>query len=173
MQTIIEPDLKYCPRCMDEYRADIVQCAACKVELISGEQLLRMEEERKGGRGPVELSPDEELVPVRRGPLRDMKHLRSLLAAEGLAALVVADGQSCGKGCCGTEVLLSVRPVDVPDVMKILQREFVRTTGLADHDTSFATAVFNTGVEEAVCPACGHVFATNTTTCPDCGLCFG
>ena len=36
----IESDLKYCPRCGDEYRAEIATCAACRCDLLSGRQVL-------------------------------------------------------------------------------------------------------------------------------------
>ncbi|MCW5200967.1 hypothetical protein VU07_04100, partial [Desulfobulbus sp. F4] len=49
MQRTIEPELKYCPKCGDEYRAEIIACAACAVSLISGREVieLRRQEERK------------------------------------------------------------------------------------------------------------------------------
>jgi len=40
-------------------------------------------------------------------------------------------------------------------------------------DVNEAGTELNQDAGEAVCPACGFAFATTTTTCPDCGLCFG
>ena len=39
-----DPELKYCPVCDDEYRADIKMCAVCAVELISGLEKIAAEE---------------------------------------------------------------------------------------------------------------------------------
>ena len=41
---MIEPDLKYCPKCDDEYRAEIEKCATCGIELITGLQKIEREE---------------------------------------------------------------------------------------------------------------------------------
>ncbi len=175
MELFIDPDLKYCPRCNDEYRPDIRICAECGVELLSGRQMQAMLEERRQGRAgrSMQIGPDEELVDVRRGPVLQVKELQVLLGERGIPSLVVGEGgKGCGKGCCGTDLLLRVRPEDAPEVARILEEEYVRGTALVEHDTSFAHAVFNTAAEQATCPACGCTFPTTTTTCPECGLCF-
>jgi hypothetical protein len=80
-EIMIEPDLKYCPECNDEYRAEIEKCAACGIDLITGLQKIKMEEERTKileGRS-IELNPEDDLVPIQRGPLADMRHLSDLL----------------------------------------------------------------------------------------------
>ena len=64
---MIDPDLKYCPECDDEYRAEIEKCAACSIDLITGLQKIEREKARlkklEGRR--TELSPDDELVAIR------------------------------------------------------------------------------------------------------------
>jgi len=85
MDFIIDPELKYCPQCRDEYRAEIVLCAACGVELLSGRQFLEIEERKKSrsaGRA-MEISPDDELVDIRSGPVLDIKQLQFFLKARG------------------------------------------------------------------------------------------
>ena len=66
-----------------------------------------------------------------------------------------------------------VREQELPQVRTVLAEEYWQSTGLDDHDTRFADAVFDDQIDEAQCPACGHRFSTRETTCPDCGLCFG
>jgi len=174
MDLYIEDELKYCPRCREEYRAEIETCADCGITLLTGVAMKALLAEKQAARnkGDMEIKPDEELVDIRRGQLLQMKELQSLLADNGLPALVVKDESGCGRGCCGTEMLLRVRMADIREVMAVLEEEHARTTGLHEHDTSHADAVFNTHAEQATCPACGCTFPTSQATCPDCGLCF-
>ena len=174
MNRIIEPDLKYCPSCNDEYRAEILTCVDCNIELITGTQMKELEElkeKKKAGRTML-ISPDDELVSIRKGPVIQMKELQIMLERNGIPSLAVNDDKSCGQGCCGSDMIVQVRMSDVQEVMSILEQDHVRSTGLEEHDTSHAGAVFNTAAENAICPACGHNFPTTQGTCPDCGLCF-
>jgi len=175
MKRIIEPDLKYCPICDEEYRADIVTCADCNVELLTGTRMLELErqkQERKAAR-TMQLSPDDEMVTIRKGPVLQMKELQILLQGESIPSLTIKeDSGGCGKGCCGTDLMLQVRMTDVQEVLAILEQEHIRSTALEEHDTTYAGAVFNTAAEKATCPACGCSFPTTESICPDCGLCF-
>lgn len=172
---MIDPDLKYCPKCDDEYRADIENCAVCEIALITGRDKIAMQEaqqqqlaQRKG-----ELSPDEDIVTIHSAPMQDMRHIEELLAAENIGTLVVGDEKSCGKGCCPSNYYLQVRREEAQDAFQIIQAEQQRVTALHHHDTTHVDNVFNADASEATCPACGHTFSTTSTTCPDCGLCFG
>ena len=174
MKYRIDPELQYCPQCQDEYRAGIIECASCEIELISGSRMLEaqgIKEKRMAGRS-LELSPDDELVDIIKGPVLNIKQMKSRLAAEGFPSIVAGDSNSCGKGCCGSEVRLQVRMEDVQDIMAYMAREHVQTTGLADHDTSYVDAVFDPSAMNSTCPACGTGFSPNNKICPDCGLCF-
>jgi len=175
MNRIIDPELKYCPICNDEYRAEIVTCVACNIELLTGTQMQELEQQKQQKKAArnMQLSPDDEMVNIRKGPVLQMKELQILLEREGIPSLTIKeDSGGCGKGCCGTELLLRVRMSDVQEVFAILEQEHVRSTALEEHDTTYAGAVFNTAAEKATCPACGCSFPTTESTCPDCGLCF-
>ena len=174
MNCIIDPELKYCPKCNDEYRAEITTCADCEVELLTGVQMQELEQQKQQNKAArnMELSPDDEMVNIRKGPVMQMKELQFLLEREGIPSLAVKEGGSCGQGCCGTDLLVQVRMSDVQEVIAILDQEHERSTGLAGHDTTHSGAVFNTAAENATCPACGCSFSTTQATCPDCGLCF-
>ncbi len=174
MKLIIDPELKYCPRCHDEYRAEITTCVECNLELLTGgqmEELIQQQEAKKSARS-MELHPDDEMVNIRKGPVLQMKELQIVLEREGIPSLTIKDDSGCGQGCCGPELLLQVRMADIQDVFAVLEEEHERSTGLNDHDTSHAAAVFNTAAEKATCPACGCSFSTTLSCCPDCGLCF-
>jgi hypothetical protein len=174
MGNFIDPDLKYCPRCRDEYRADIMQCADCGIELISGARLLEIneEKERASATRGREITAEDQLVEMRKGSVIEMKQVQAMLAREGVPSLLAGCEKGCGKGCRGTEVILQVRLSDAREVAALFVREHEQTTGLKELDTTFQHAVFNTAAEQVTCPACGFTFSTNATTCPDCGLCF-
>ena len=172
---MIEPDLKYCPQCNDEYRAEIEKCAACGIDLITGRQKLEwVEAQRKKLASRVsDISPDDDLVALRRGPLTDMRHLANLLNDEKIGTLLAGDEKSCGKGCCPSVYTLLVKREDGMESLHIIEEEHRRTTGLGDLHHPVSDAIFNPDAGEACCPACGHSFPTTETACPDCGLSFG
>lgn len=172
---MIEHDLKYCPRCRDEYRAEAEFCAACAVPLVLGADLAAMGK-NKGGAGQKRkgaLTPDDQLVVIYQGELGDLKYLKELLEDEQIGAMIMKDGAGCGGGCCGPKFLLQVRREDEEDAARLLAEEHRRATVLAEHEAAHAEEVFDPQAEKAVCPACGFAFATTSTTCPDCGLCLG
>lgn len=172
---MIHPDLQYCPQCGDEYRAEIRHCAVCAVALMSGQQRLQQEEERRAvlENRFVDIKEGEELVMVYRGPLADIKALQEVLAAQRIVSLVTGDENSCAKkGCAPPTLNLQVRRPDAAEAMQILDEAYRKSTGLDAPAHGHADAVFDQSQQEATCPACGHCFSTNHSACPDCGLCF-
>lgn len=176
MPLSIEPDCNYCPQCRDEYRAEIRTCASCGLALLTGlEMRARMAAPgEEASPRSLEILVDEPMTTIRKGQVLTIKQLQAYLLAQGIPSLATKESpENCTKGCRGVELLLQVRTSDLREVAAALDREHRQTTGLADHDTSLVGAVFDVAVEEAVCPACGFRFATSSTSCPDCGLCFG
>ena len=178
---MIEPDLKYCPQCNDEYRAEIEQCAACSVALITGREKREMEETRRRqleSRAGT-LDPDDDLVAIRRGPLAEMRSIEELLKQHRIASLLVGDKSTCGKDRFGNVLAtptvydIQVRHEDAVEAMHILEAEHRKATCLDQHDQPGVDAVYNPAVGLASCPACGHTFSTTETACPDCGLQLG
>jgi hypothetical protein len=172
---MVDPELKYCLQCNDEYMPQIEKCGVCGMKLISGREMLEREEVRtrnlakRAGR----ITPDDDLVGIRQGALSDMKNTENLLNSERIATLLVGDESSCGKGCgCASSFVLQVRREDAQDALAILADEFRRSTGLDQHDISNADNVFDPLATEVVCPACGHSFSPTAGACTDCGLQF-
>lgn len=170
----IDPEMNYCPSCGDEYRPDIGNCAVCRITLISGiDKLAGMQAAQLAfGQRSMDISHKDELVTVRKGPLKDMKVLRKLLAAERIPALLAGDEDGCGKGCCGPELSLQIKKSDMTVAAEVLSKEFIRSTALDTYDLSNAQAVFNPLEAETLCPACGSRFSPTVGACPECGLCF-
>ncbi len=170
----IDTEMNYCPSCGDEYRADITTCAVCDIALVSGvEKLAGMQAAQQAfGRRSMDISPEDALVNIRKGSIKDMKALRRLLAAERIPALLAGDADGCAKGCCGPELYLQIKESDTAMAVEVLSREFIRSTALNTYDLSNAQAVFNPLDAETICPACGGRFSPTVGACPECGLCF-
>ena len=167
---------KYCPSCGDEYRAEIIRCVACDVELVF----------RNGSRSPgtcslldsrelIKISAGDDLALIKRGRLADVKELKRLLEKARIDSIIVGEEAGCAGGCCNSAPFdLHVRAKDFADAQEVLEQEFRRTTGLAEHDFSASsTAAEDHRSGTVQCPACMCSFAPDgDTVCPDCGLCF-
>ncbi len=170
----VDCEMKYCPSCGDEYRSDSINCVICNIALISGKEKLeriRLMEETLSERS-MDISLEDELVSIRKGPLTDMKYLQKLLAKDRIPAILAGDKGSCAKGCCGPELYLQIKKTDIDLATEVLTREFIKSTALDSHDLSNAAAVFDHLARETICPACGCRFSPTVGACPECGLCF-
>lgn len=96
----IDPDMRYCPSCGDEYRADITTCAGCQVELVSGaEKLAEAKRQVKDFTSrSMEIGAGDPRVAVRGGKLRDLKPYQLLLAKERIPSLLTGEAGDCRKG---------------------------------------------------------------------------
>lgn len=96
----IDPELRYCPRCGDEYRPDIRMCGGCKVALISGSEKLEQAKRKVQAvhDRSMEISEHDPRVVIRGGKLRDLKAYQLLLARERIPALITGEAGNCGKG---------------------------------------------------------------------------
>lgn len=175
MELRIEPDLKYCPRCLDEYRAEIERCASCACDLLTGNEILEQAvgKQADSAERTMDIAEGDELTAILQGQMLQLKQVQAMFERFRLPSIIVnEDGSNCKKGCCGPTVVLQVRTADLETAAQLLQQDHVRSTGLADHDHTHAGAVYDTRADEATCPACGFVFSTGNSACPDCGLHF-
>lgn len=170
---MFEPELKYCPRCSDEYRADIAKCHACGDDLLPGSEMIAraqgLREKQLVRLG--ELHADDELVAVRRGPLAEMRAYEELLNRERICTVLAGDESSCGKGCCAANFDLLVRLEEARDAVRIIEAEIRRTAVIEAAGPGPGDSVFDPLATGNTCPACGHRFSGGME-CPDCGLCF-
>ena len=170
----IDPTMRYCQHCDDEYMPQIEKCGVCGADLISGTELLshRQGRESKLAARLGDLTANDEIVTIFTAKVEEVKRIERLLKPENIGTLIVGDENSCGKGCCGGNLELRVRVQDARDAMEIIEKDLDRTTVIHEHK-AFADHGFNQEAGEHTCPACGTIFPTSNTTCPDCGLCFG
>lgn len=99
---MIDPDLKYCPKCKDEYRAEIVLCADCGVTLLKGSEMLSNKNPaqiRKDSRRG-ELKAGEELVVIHKGALNELKAIEKELKTENIGVLLSKEGGGSCSGSC-------------------------------------------------------------------------
>ena len=170
----IDPEMFYCLGCGGEFRYRLDRCPSCSAELESGtarRERLQAGQSRLLSRS-MDLAPGSETVNLRKGPLRDMQELQRVLARKRIPSLLGGEPGECGKGCCGPELYLKIRPEDVDEALHALAEEFVRTTAVDSRQLSQASAVFDPSAAEALCPACGCRFSPTVGACPDCGLAF-
>lgn len=181
MITDVDPQMRYCLSCNDEYIPEMSRCAVCGAVLISGVDLLA---QRQSGGGSKfrkgALTVEDDIVTIFKASLADVRRIEQQFARENIGTLIWGDKPSCGKGCCGGgEIELRIRREDAMAAMAIIEADFTRQT--ASHGTHAAVADygFNSEGDSNCCPACGCTFSMSGVideqllTCPDCGLCFG
>ena len=170
----IDPTMRYCLNCDDEYMPEIMQCGVCGADLISGEELLAQKRNYKDQRASRlgKLTAADDIITIFKAALYEVKRIEQYMKAENIGTLIVGDDDSCGKGCCGGGVELKVRVQDAPAAMAVIEADLDQTTASHEHG-AFADYGFDQAEAEHICPACGTDFVGNGSTCPDCGLCFG
>jgi len=94
----IDINCYYCPKCGDEYRSNIAQCASCNVALNSGSDKLTalLQEEKNRAARTMDISINDHLITVYGGKVRELKAIRYLLAKESIPAILTGDGNSKG-----------------------------------------------------------------------------
>jgi len=184
MITDIDPQMRYCVRCNDEYIPEMSNCGVCGAVLLNGVDLLA---QRRAGRSQHAarkgaLTAGDDIVTVFKASLADVRRLEQQMKRENIGTLIVGDkpASSCGKGCCGGgEIELRVRREDAMAAMAVIEADFVRQTASHGSHSAVADYGFNPEGESNSCPACGCSFSMSgargaqSLTCPDCGLCFG
>lgn len=94
----IDTDSNYCPKCGDEYRAEIETCAACGVPLIPGtEKVANLRQQDAGSQThSMDISADDQLVSIQAGKLSYLKPLQQLLKAGYVPSILAGDHASKG-----------------------------------------------------------------------------
>lgn len=105
-------------------------------------------------------------------PLDDAKQMVEEIERElEIAAQLGYNEQTCRRGCSVTAEVL-VKSEELGQVAEYLQRKsYENTEGQIAPEQ--LDSLYNPNEENAICPACGTLFKTSFTECPDCGLNFG
>ena len=175
----IDPQMRYCLQCNDEYMPDRSHCGVCGAVLLSGAEMLaaRQSSQQQKARRKGALTPDDDIITIFKASLLDVKRLEPQLQRENIGVLIWGDKPSCGKGCCGGgDLELRVRREDAVAALAIIEADFTRQTASHGMHDAVADYVVDPEAFENSCPACGCTFSNSggqSLTCPDCGLCFG
>lgn len=96
----IDPEMNYCPQCDVEFRGDISSCPSCDVVLMSGDEKIKQQSvaDSSYNSRSMEISPTDELVPIRKGPLKDMKIMQKLFEKERIPSILAGEAGGCAKG---------------------------------------------------------------------------
>jgi hypothetical protein len=149
--------MKVCPDCACEYHPHIEQCVDCGVSLISREESVRRQEER---RRLMEM-PLETPVVIREGDVKWMGELHEMLIASGYSCRMHSD-PGCQKGCGGNTCQLLVSHRDAEGAHERIEEYFAEV-----HPEVRASQEL---ISEGKCPACGSSVDSAAAECPDCGL---
>lgn len=92
---MFDAELKYCPKCRDEYMMTAERCAECDLPLLAGNDMVAFLEGATGVRKGA-LTEDDDLVTVHKGALADLKHLEGLCQKENIGVAIVSQSSGCG-----------------------------------------------------------------------------
>lgn len=94
----IDTDCNYCPKCEEEYRAEIKTCASCSVPLMPGSEKLAIlrRQETDVHSDFQEITADDELVTLQTGKLLDLKELQQLLKKAHIPSMLAGEDMSKG-----------------------------------------------------------------------------
>ncbi len=115
---------------------------------------------------------DSESILIGEIELTEAKRIRTILQSRGVFVELRSQADSCSSKNCKPSVEVYAAPGDIDAIKTFFQEEQDK----ALEGLSFGAerhSVFDPTQAEATCPACGTVFSTDKTECPDCGLCFG
>lgn len=96
----IDPEMNYCPQCEVEFRSDIETCSSCDVALISGREKIDRQKDIDSSfhARTMEISSEDELLPIRKGPLKELKVLQKLFEKQRIPSILAAEAGGCRKG---------------------------------------------------------------------------
>ena len=150
-------NVKLCPECGSEYFAHVIDCAECKVTLVTSVEIERerAEEERFAG----EVGKDAVAVIEGRVPL--LKELRKALLGKGITSFINLSPGCKPGGCNSTSLLFVARKSAEAAVSCIKKHQGEELSESMDCEEE---------MDDENCPACGFEAGAKTKECPDCGL---
>jgi hypothetical protein len=116
------------------------------------------------------MNPSEKVL-LGTAPIVNANRYKDLLAAKEIAIELAYNTSTCKTGCSHTMEIWA-HPDDVAAVVALIKEDNSRNFAGLEFDSQLLEQVFDPEKSEAQCPACGCVFATTASECPDCGLGF-
>ena len=150
-------EIKLCPNCRTEYFSHIECCADCGAALLSPEENIRAQEEKKRQVDKDSWTP----VILRKGSLKWLDELHKVLIDSGIPC-VVSGEEGCSKGGCGATYCLLVTSENA-EVANDRVEEYCMKIHPEIKDSQEL-------ISQGKCPACGCSVSSDAADCPDCGL---
>ncbi len=119
------------------------------------------------------INAQEELILLGQLDFAEAKRIRSILEDQGVVFQLRTEVDNCGSKGCKPTAQVYTRDKDLPIIREFFEKEHLRSLEGLEVNHEIHGAVFDSEKSDATCPACGTVFSTIKTECPDCGLCFG
>jgi hypothetical protein len=148
---------KICPDCNVEYLPHIEKCADCGTVLLLHAEHKRAQEDKKR----LTAAAIENAVVVRKGDLKWLRELSSVLIDAGIPCMVISE-PGCNKGRCGDKCQLIVGTEDFEIAQERIAEYFMEM-----HPELRAS---NELIKQGKCPACGSRVGAGENECSDCGL---
>lgn len=93
-----DAELKYCPKCNDEYMLTADRCADCDIPLLTGAEMVSFQANGPRSARKGALTAMDDVVTIHQGPMADLKHLKQLCEQENIGVAITSDSGGCGKG---------------------------------------------------------------------------
>lgn len=163
--------MKKCPSCLAEYRVGIVECAHCKVPLVSPEEAGEVGDAQRNARQILEGAKTVNLsTGARLEGAREIE--RNILNAGIPCFLVAVESDDVTLSAAMMNYELVVAEEDAQRVFETFKDRYEAM--VAQEGTgAMVNTVVNLDDDEVQCPACGHKGALVEGACSDCELFLG
>ncbi len=101
--------------------------------------------------------------------LQEAKNHQLRLKNEGIAIVFKTNPKTCTSGCKVT-VEVWGREADHEVLLSYFKRDFMKHVKGHPPSPEHLSAIFDPGLNEVICQACGAKFRPSQNECPDCGL---
>jgi rRNA maturation endonuclease Nob1 len=105
-------------------------------------------------------------------PLIEAKDIQNKMNQLGAKLFLEHNEKTCTRGCTVT-VEVHCEEQYLEAFKTVMTKNYQELMDGFDVNLEQMTSVFDTGKDEAICPACGTKFQTSSSECPECGLVLG
>jgi len=162
--------MKICPKCEDEFRDDMQQCARCQVPLV-----VEGEFQAKAKLAVHEILSLTKAQRFLEGPLDTCREIEKVLLSHDVPSMLepIKEAQEASLGSASIKrYAVLVGEDDLQRAAEALQSRFaaqIEKEGFG----AFSHSVVRLDEGDITCPACGFVGALENGMCPECELFLG
>ncbi len=112
-----------------------------------------------------------EKILLGRADLTEANRIKSRLLESDVIIELIHNKETCNLGCSITVEIWGDKK-DIAKIDTFFREEREKLLDGFDINNSHAEEIFDPEQKEATCPACGTLFETTISECPECGLVF-